>query len=59
MDRSEAKAAEAGEGSVASPNGLSTLGRGPDRFQPKPPACYRASGSDSHRQATTSFRSKS
>jgi hypothetical protein len=39
--------------------GLLTLGFDPDRFQPKPPACYRASwqlpGPDSHRQATTSL----
>ena len=43
------------------PTGLSTLGFDPARFQTKPPACYRASwqlpGPDSHRQATTSFRS--
>jgi hypothetical protein len=43
------------------PMGLSTLGFDPARFQTKPPACYRASwqlpGPDSHRQATTSFRS--
>ena len=42
--------------------GLSTLGSGPARFQTKPPACYRASwqlpGPDSHRQATTSLRTK-
>ena len=43
------------------PTGLSTLGFDPARFQHEPPACYRASwqlhGPDSHRQATTSFRS--
>ena len=43
------------------PTGLSTLGFDPTRYQAKPPACYRASwqlpGPDSHRQATTSFRS--
>ena len=42
--------------------GLSTLGSGPARFQTTPPACYRASwqlpGPDSHRQATTSLRTK-
>ena len=42
--------------------GLSTLGSGPARFQAKPPACYRASwqlpGPDSHRQATTSLRTR-
>jgi hypothetical protein len=41
--------------------GLLTLGFDPTRFQTGPPACYRASwqlpGPDSHRQATTSFRS--
>jgi hypothetical protein len=43
------------------PTGLSTLGSSPARFQTEPPACYRAPwrlpGPDSHRQATTSFRS--
>src|SRR5215469_6245877 len=42
--------------------GLLTLGSGPARFQTRPPACYRASwqlpGPDSHRQATTSLRTK-
>ena len=42
--------------------GLSTLGSDPARFQTKPPACYRASwqlpGPDSHRQATTSLRTR-
>src|SRR6266567_4395363 len=42
--------------------GLSTLGSGPARFQTTPPACYRASwqlpGPDSHRQATTSLRTR-
>jgi hypothetical protein len=46
---------------IAPPTGLSTLGFDPTRFQTEPPACYRASwqlpGPDSHRQATTSFRS--
>ena len=28
---------------VAPPKGLSTLGFDPDRFQPEPPVCYRAS----------------
>jgi hypothetical protein len=41
------------------PQGLSTLGFDPARFQTKPPACYRASwqlpGRDSHPQATTSL----
>ncbi len=41
--------------------GLLTLGFGPARFQTEPPACYRAPwrlpGPDSHRLATTSFRS--
>ena len=40
--------------------GLLTLGSGPARFPPTPPACYRASwqlpGPDFHRQATTSLR---
>jgi hypothetical protein len=44
------------------PEGLSTLGFDPTRFQTEPPACYRASwqlpGPDSHRQATTSLRPK-
>jgi hypothetical protein len=39
-----------------------TLGSDPARFQTKPPACYRASwqlpGPDSHRQATTSLRTR-
>jgi len=42
--------------------GLLTLGSDPARFQTKPPACYRASwqlpGPDSHRQATTSLRTR-
>ncbi len=41
------------------PEGLSTLGFDPTRFQIEPPACYRASwqlpGPDSHRLATTSL----
>jgi hypothetical protein len=41
--------------------GLLTLGFDPTRFPAEPPACYRTSwqlpGPDSHRQATTSFRS--
>ncbi len=44
---------------VAPPVGLSTSGFDPDRFQPEPPTCYRASwqlpGPDSHRLATTSM----
>src|SRR5215467_13217524 len=44
------------------PKGLLTLGSGPTRFQTEPPACYRASwqlpGPDSHRQATTSLRTR-
>jgi hypothetical protein len=44
------------------PKELSTLGSDPARFQTKPPACYRASwqlpGPDSHRQATTSLRTR-
>src|SRR6266581_1518011 len=44
------------------PKGLLTLGSGPARFQTTPPACYRASwqlpGPDSHRQATTSLRTR-
>ena len=47
---------------VAPPKGLLTLGFDPDRFQPEPPVCYRASwqlpGPDSHRQATTSTNNK-
>ena len=47
--------------SVAPPEGLLTLGFDPARFQTEPPACYRAPwrlpGPDSHRLATTSFRS--
>ena len=46
--------------SVASPEGLSTLGSALARFQARTPACYRASwqlpGPDFHRQATTSLR---
>ena len=46
----------------ASPQGLSTLGFDPTRFQTGPPVCYRASwqlpGPDSHRQATTSLRTR-
>ena len=42
--------------------GPSTLGFDPTRFQTEPPVCYRASwqlpGPDSHRQATTSLRTK-
>jgi hypothetical protein len=53
--------ASATDRSVAPPQGLSTLGSSPARFQAEPPACYRAPwrlpGPDSHRQATTSFRS--
>ena len=41
------------------PEGLSTLGFDPARFQAKPPACYRASwqlpGPDFHRLATASL----
>jgi hypothetical protein len=48
--------------SIAPPEGLSTLGFDPIRFQTEPPACYRATwqlpGPDSHRQATTSLRPK-
>jgi hypothetical protein len=48
---------------VAAPvTGPLTLGSDPARFQTKPPACYRASwqlpGPDSHRQATTSLRTR-
>ena len=48
---------------VASPfTGPLTLGFDPARFQTEPPACYRASwqlpGPDSHRQATTSLRTR-
>jgi len=48
---------------VAPPvTGPLTLGSDPARFQAKPPACYRASwqlpGPDSHRQATTSLRTR-
>jgi hypothetical protein len=43
-------------------NGLLTLGSDPARFPAEPPACYRASwqlpGPDSHRQATTSLRTR-
>ena len=50
---------DAADRSVAPPEGLSTLGFDPTRFQTEPPACYRASwqlpGPDSHRQATTSL----
>jgi len=53
--------ASATDRSVAPPEGLSTLGSSPARFQARPPACYRAPwrlpGPDFHRQATTSFRS--
>jgi len=42
--------------------GLLTLGFDPARFPAEPPACYRASwqlpGPDSHRQATTSLRTR-
>jgi hypothetical protein len=42
--------------------GLSTLGFDARRFPLTPPVCYRASwqlpGPDSHRQATTSLRTK-
>ena len=42
--------------------GLLTLGSDPARFPTEPPACYRASwqlpGPDSHRQATTSLRTR-
>jgi hypothetical protein len=42
--------------------GLLTLGFDPARFQTRPPACYQASwqlpGPDSHRQATTSLRTR-
>ena len=53
---------DATDRSVAPPfTGLLTLGFDPARFQTEPPACYRASwqlpGPDSHRLATTSFRS--
>ncbi len=44
------------------PQGLLTLGSDPARFPAKPPACYRASwqlpGPGSHRQATTSLRTR-
>src|SRR6266542_6701506 len=44
------------------PTGLSTLGFDPPGFPTEPPACYRASwqlpGPDSHRQATTSLRTR-
>src|SRR5689334_8416423 len=44
------------------PKGPLTLGSDPARFQTEPPACYRASwqlpGPDSHRQATTSLRTR-
>ena len=47
---------------VAPPEGLLTLGFDQTRFQTQPPACYRASwqlpGPDSHRQATTSLRTR-
>ena len=52
---------DATDRSVAPPKGLSTLGFDPTRFQTEPPVCYRASWQlpepDSHRLATTSFRS--
>src|SRR5664279_2356226 len=34
---------DAADRPVAPPKGLSTLGFDPDRFQPEPPVCYRAS----------------
>src|SRR5664279_4682680 len=34
---------DAADRTVAPPKGLSTLGFDPDRFQPEPPVCYRAS----------------
>jgi hypothetical protein len=50
---------DATDRSIAPPQGLSTLGFDPARFQTEPPACYRASwqlpGRDSHPQATTSL----
>ena len=50
---------DATDRSVAPPEGLSTLGFDPARFQTEPPACYRASwqlpGRDSHPLATTSL----
>lgn len=53
---------DATDRSVAPPAGLLTLGFDPTRFPAEPPACYRASwqlpGPDSHRQATTSLRTK-
>jgi len=52
---------DATDRSVAPPEGLLTLGFDPARFQTEPPTCYRAPwrlpGPDSHRLATTSFRS--
>ena len=61
MSNDAAGFASAADRSVASPEGLSTLGSALARFQTRPPACYRASwqlpGPDLHRQATTSFRS--
>ena len=52
---------DATDRSVAPPIGLLTLGFDPARFQTEPPVCYRASWQlpepDSHRLATTSFRS--
>ena len=53
---------DATDRSVAPPEGLLTLGSDPARFQTEPPACYfgllTATDRDSHRQATTSFRSR-
>jgi len=61
MSNDAAGFASATDRSVASPNGAFDAGLDPARFQTKPPACSRASwqlpGPDSHRQATTSFRS--
>ena len=61
MSNDAAGFACAADRSVAPPEGLSTLGSDPARFQARPPACYRAPwrlpGPDFHRQATTSFRS--
>jgi hypothetical protein len=53
----------AADRTVAPPiTGPLTLSSDPARFQTKPPACYRASwqlpGPDSHRQATTSLRTR-
>jgi hypothetical protein len=51
---------DAADRSVASPDGLVTLHFDAGRFPPAPAACYRAPwrlpGPDSHRLATTSFR---